>query len=239
MNAGSAGEQPAPVVVRAQLEPGVECLGEWIGVPDSLGAVILVHDLGSDLDSMRHVSRALVSAGVGVLSLDLPGHGISAGDYWTHGSAAVEAATEYVADRGGGEVAVVAHGHSCAIAAGAAVAPVAAVLVDPRGGPDAPARQESWNTVSTVFIQDPLDELTIAEVDRTMAQMHAWTVRVDLHPNREGVGEAEPPPRLAMPQVTGMTAKFLLEQFAYAAARSGRWSAPGAGGGGNGGQPGQ
>jgi hypothetical protein len=239
MTAGRAGEQPAPVVVRAELEPGVECLGEWIAAPGSLGSAILLHDLGSDLDSMRHVSRALVSAGVGVLSLDLPGHGISAGDYWTHGSAAVEAAAEYVAGRGGGEVAVVAHGHSCAIATGAAVAPVAAVLVDPRSGQDAPARQESWNTVSTVFIQDPLDEVMTAEVDRTMAQMHAWTVRVDLHPDRETAGDAEALPRLAMPQVTGMTAKFLLEQFAYAAARSGRWSPPGAGGGGDVGQPGQ
>jgi hypothetical protein len=234
-----AGEQPAPVVVRAELEPGVECLGEWVGAPGSLGAVILLHDLGSDLDSMRHVGRVLVSAGLGVLNLDLPGHGISAGDYWTHGAAAVEAAAEYASGRGGGEVAVVAHGHSCALSAGAAIAPVAAVLVDPRAGHDAPARQESWNTVSTIFIQDPLDAVVTAEVEHTMAQMHAWTVRVDLHPNREAVGSSEPLPRLAMPQISGMTAKFLLEQLAYAAARSGRWSPPGAGGDVDAGQSGQ
>jgi pimeloyl-ACP methyl ester carboxylesterase len=239
MNAGPAGDRSAPVVVRSELEPGVECLGEWVGVPGSLGAAILLHDFGSDLDSMRHVARALVSAGVGVLSLDLPGHGISAGEYWTHGAGAVEAAAEYASSSGSGEVAVVAHGHSCALATGAAVAPVASVLIDPRAGEDAPARQESWTTVPTIFIQDPRDEVTTGEVERTMAQMHAWTVRVDLHPSREAVGDSEPLPRLAMPQITVMTAKFLLEQFAYAAARSGRWSPRGAEGGGDAGQSGQ
>lgn len=231
------GGQIAPVVVRAELVPGVECLGEWTGLHDSFGAVVLLHDFGSDLDSMRHLRQVLLSAGLGVLRLDLPGHGVSAGEYWMHGRAAVEAAVQYASECAAGRVAVVAHGHSAVLAAGAAVAPVAAVLIDPRSGDDAPVRQESWDRVPTIFIQDPLDEATNAEVDRTMAQMHAWTVRVDLHPNRDVVGHEEPVPRLAMPQVTAMTAKFLLEQLAYAAARSARWSR--AKGGGDAGQLGQ
>ncbi|HET8664914.1 MAG TPA: alpha/beta fold hydrolase [Nocardioides sp.] len=237
MTTNPTGGQLAPTIVRAELVPGVECLGEWTGVPDALGAVVLLHDLGSDLDSVRHLRQVLVSAGLEVLRLDLPGHGLSAGEYWTHGTAAVEAAVQYASERGAGDVAVVAHGHSCSLATGAVVAPVAAVLIDPRSGDAAPLRQESWNRVSTIFIQDPLDEVTNAEVDRTMAQMHAWTVRVDLHPNREVVGHDGPLARLAMPQVTGMTAKFLLEQLAYAAARSRRWSP--IAGGRDAGQPGR
>lgn len=237
MTSTPAGGQATPVVVRAELVPGVESLGEWIAAPDSHGAVILLHDLGSDLDSMRFVSQALVAVGVGVMRLDLPGHGLSAGEYWRHGPAAIEAAFQYALERGAGHVAVVAHGHSCALAAGAAVVPVAAVLIDPRPSDDAPARQEPWDRVSTTFIQDPLDEVTSAEVDRVMGQMHAWTVRVDLHPNREDVGGENWVPRLAMPQVTGMTAKFLVEQLAYAAARSARWSSR-SGGGADADQPG-
>jgi hypothetical protein len=236
MTAVPAGDGSARTVVRAELASGVECLGEWTEATGSLGAAVLLHDLGSDLDSMRHLARTLVSAGIGVLNLDLPGHGISAGGYWADGSAAVEAAVEFVADRGEGGVAVVAHGHSCALAAGAAVAPVAAVLIDPRTDDDAPTRQASWNTVSTVFIRDPGDEAMTAEVDQTMAQTHAWTVRVDLHPSRAAVGEPDGTARLAMTQITAMTAKFLLEQITYAAARSGRWSSEAAGGNGDVGQ---
>jgi hypothetical protein len=233
MTAVPPGDSSARTIVRAELASGVECLGEWTEVPASLGAAVLLHDIGSDLDSMRHLAGALVSAGIGVLNLDLPGHGISAGAYWADGSAAVEAAVEFAAGRGEGGVAVVAHGQSCALAAGAAVAPVAAVLIDPRGGDDAPSRQGSWNQVSTIFIRDPSDQAMTAEVDRTMAQMHAWTVRVDLHPSGAAVDEPGGTPRLAMPQITAMTAKFLLEQITYAAARSGRWSPEAAGGNGD------
>jgi Alpha/beta hydrolase family len=219
MTANPSGPDSARTVVRAELESGAEVLGEWSGGSGPLGAVILLHDLDLDLDSMRSLARSLASAGLAVLNVDLPGHGISAGSYWDDGVAAVEAAAAFCAERRSGRIAFVAHGHTCGLLAGADVRPIARVLVDPLPDDRAPTRLDCWTSVPTVVIQDPLDPVASAEVDRIIGEAHAWNLRVHLHPSRDEADGRSGSDRPATPQVVGMASKFLLEQLTYATAR--------------------
>jgi hypothetical protein len=183
--------------------------------------VVLLHGLDRDLDDLRPIGDALVARGIGVLNLDLPGHGISSGAYWSDGTAAIGAATAFAEERGYGAIGFVADGLTCSILAGASVAATAAVLVDPLSCSESPPREDGWTAVPKVLIQDPRDEDVTAEVDEIVSKTRAWTLRVHLHRD-------EHRPRLDAPQIVATTAKFMLEQFAYAAARGGRSSAPAA-----------
>jgi hypothetical protein len=212
-------ERPARTVVRAELPSGAACLGEWTETADALGVVVLLHDYDRDLDDLRAVAHALAGAGLAVLNVDLPGHGISAGAYWTDGTAAVGAAAAFAQERGYGAVGLVAAGLSCSVLAGASVGATAAVLVDPLSCAESPPRDDVWTTVPSVLIQDPRDDAVTAEIDEIVAQTRAWTLRVHLHRDEQR-------PRLDAPQIVAATAKFMLEQFTYAAARQGRWSTP-------------
>ncbi len=68
----------APIPVAVSLEGGTVVRGhEWShdGPP-----VVFLHDLGADLDAWGSVPETVAAAGFRVISLDLPGHGLSDGE---------------------------------------------------------------------------------------------------------------------------------------------------------------
>ena len=81
---------PAPRAVAVAHTAGLAHGVAWQW-PDSDLAVLMLHDLGGDLDDLRWIAEPLAAAGADVLSLDLPGHGLSDGDTGSDADGAVAA----------------------------------------------------------------------------------------------------------------------------------------------------
>jgi len=98
--------------------------------------VVLVHDLGEDIDAWRPLPAALAARGLSVLAFDLRGHGGSDGEPDPARTAAdLAAALSLARGRGAGRVYLGAAGESAraAIEAGAAEGCDALVLLAPVG----------------------------------------------------------------------------------------------------------
>lgn len=126
-----------PALVRSPIEipveagltlRGVEVDGSAAGRP----AILLVHDLGADLDEFGPLPEALAALGYRVLAVDLPGHGLSDGDD-VEPLACVAAVRAVVAQLGGTRLGIVATGRLATVAAalGERDQVVAQVLVNP------------------------------------------------------------------------------------------------------------
>ncbi|MDQ2683106.1 MAG: hypothetical protein M3Y37_06225, partial [Chloroflexota bacterium] len=71
----------------------------WPGGPDT---VVLIHDVGGDLDDWRGLPASLAGQGYHVLAIDLPGHGLS-DDPWEQGLARETIAEVVAGARSGGQ----------------------------------------------------------------------------------------------------------------------------------------
>src|SRR5439155_21095489 len=107
--------------------------------------VLLVHEVGGDLDAWRPLAAWLGRRGFNVLAFDLPGHGAS-DDPWEPGLgvAAIDAAIDHARSLGAGQLHIAAAGSMCSAALAAAgadaVAVASPVLLSPRLEPSISAR---------------------------------------------------------------------------------------------------
>ena len=102
---------PTPVPARQPGIPGLQevafagaggaALAAWYVAPRNRAAVILVHGTNAERSSLLPEARILAQAGFGVLALDLPGQGASAGETrWGEGEElAVSAAVTWLGGR--------------------------------------------------------------------------------------------------------------------------------------------
>lgn len=212
MSAGLAPAPGPPSVVELDLGDSRECFAEyhWAG-PDA-AAVVLLHDEGDDLDSMRDIAVALVQQGFSVLNLDLPGHGLSSADYEDDAPLAIAAAALFAdphADRG---VAFIGVGATSAHLVNSPVRHcIGVVLVDPRGIPRELPVGSVWRTTPSLFIVDPSDADADAATEALAAHVRAWNVRCFVH-REAGSSRAL--------HVRALSTKFLLEQRAYRHSRT-------------------
>jgi pimeloyl-ACP methyl ester carboxylesterase len=223
--AGTTASTPAPRAVAVAHGAGLAHGVAWQW-PDSDLAVLMLHDLGGDLDDLRWVAEPLAAAGTDVLSLDLPGHGLSDGEGDSakrDTAAAIGAAWELLAADPGRAACVLAEGRTAEIVLGLDLPepPVAAVLLAPRRGR---ATAEGTGVTAVTAVTDGpwtcVPKLIIAPTDAGYADdivgaTRAWCLRADLDPaDRDAFAV----------QVTSLTLKFLLEQavFELASRNAGR-----------------
>jgi pimeloyl-ACP methyl ester carboxylesterase len=185
-------------------------------------SLLMLHEPGADLDNLRWLADRLVAAGVSVLSIDLPGHGLSDGDRFVpaHGQAAVRAALGDLVCREESAVAVLAQGQTAGLLlqTEVAVAPVAAVLLDPRpfGGDE--RMVASWHQVPKLALV-PSGSAYAQFAAGVLERTNAWGLQADLH----GLGAERTD--IAEIQVASITLKFTLELAAFELASRRRRSA--------------
>ncbi len=182
----------------------------WAWPQSDLG-LLLLHDLGGDLDAVRWLAEPIAAAGISVLAIDLPGHGLSDGD--RRGAAAgISAAYQTLRQEVSGAAAVVVLGQTAGLLLGQELSPVpsAVVLIGPAFA--APARQRlapGWRLVpKLVVVPEPgaaMDRCAQQVLDAT----NAWCLRADL------IGQADGSDDDYARQVTSLTVKFTLEQAAF------------------------
>ncbi len=207
----TATDHPAPVAVEIAHAHGVAQAVSWPWPASDL-ALLVLHDFGSDLDSMRWLCDRFAHAGVHVLSLDLPGHGLSGGELGQDGPAVVAAGFRFLQESAQGAVGVVARGRSAhlLLATNLKVPPVAAAFLDPRRDARGPEHSSSrWLHVPKLVVLSAGAESPYAQ--KIIEDTTAWCLRADL----VGLTEKGPDRDGFEVQVSTMMLKFLLEQAAF------------------------
>jgi pimeloyl-ACP methyl ester carboxylesterase len=185
-------------------------------------SLLMLHQPGADLDNLRWLADRLVAAGVSVLSIDLPGHGLSDGDRLVaaHGRSAVRAALDELVRRDESAAAVLAQGQTAGLLlqTDVAVAPVAAVLLDPRPFGRDQRMRASWRQVPKLALV-PSGSAHTQFAARVLERTNAWGLQADLH----GLGAERTD--IAEIQAANITLKFTLELAAFELASRRRRSA--------------
>jgi pimeloyl-ACP methyl ester carboxylesterase len=221
----TATERPAPVAVEIGHAHGVTQAVCWPW-PTSDLALLVLHDLGADLDKVRWLCERFAGAGVHVLSIDLPGHGLSEGDLKREGPEVVQAAYRSLCESVQGAVAVVANGASAHLLLSTDLPdpPVAAAFLDPRRDGSMRGHTVSrWLHVPKLVVLSAGagSEYGQKIIDDTTA----WCLRADL----VGLGEDSEDREGFEIHVSTLMLKFLLEQAAFELS-SRRMAASGTGG---------
>jgi pimeloyl-ACP methyl ester carboxylesterase len=187
--------------------------------PTSDLALLVLHDLDADLDSVRWLCERAASAGVHVMAVDLPGHGLSGGDVNAEGPEAVAASVRFLGDGLSGAVAVIARGRSAelllttdVVTNGPVHPPVAVALLDParrEGGPGPGPSAMCWEHVPKLVILSKGAHDDYAK--EIIAETTAWCLRADL----VGLGEDSSDREGFEIHVVSLALKFLLEQAAF------------------------
>lgn len=214
---GAAAQPPAPAAVEF---PGPEAPVQGIAWawPGADLAVLMLHDIGADLDSLRWLAEPVAAAGVSVLCMDLPGHGLSEG---RPESAAAAIADVYhgLCQAVPGVTGIVAEGHAASLLLGNPLdpPPVAVTLI----APQPPAAQQppgaavpiapDWRLVPKLVVAPHGQDRSDAYARDILAATNAWSLRADLA--RAGDGD-EPDPVFEQ-QVASLTIKFMLEPAAF------------------------
>jgi len=210
----SAGLAPAPgpaSVVELDLGSSRSCFAEYHWAGTDAVAVVLLHDEGADLDSVRDLAIPLAQQGFSVLSLDLPGHGLSSGDFEDDAPLAIAAAALFADPHDTRGVAFIAVGATSAHLVNSPVRNcLGMVLVDPRAVPHNLPVGSVWRSTPSLFIVDPSDTEADAATELLAGQVRAWNVRCFVH--RQAAS--------SRPQhIRALSTKFLLEQSAYRVSR--------------------
>jgi alpha-beta hydrolase superfamily lysophospholipase len=190
---------------------------EWGGSDLSM---LFLHDQGGDVDDLRWLADGMVAAGVSVLGIDLPGHGLSDGEMAAHGDKAVQAAVAELGREAPGVIAVLAQGAAAGLLLRTelptiqAGPPVAAILLDPRPGPkpwlSGQRCAPCWRLVAKLLLV-PAGTGHPSFVSEVVGSTNAWTLQADLH----GFAGRERPTEIAQTQITSIVLKFVLETAAY------------------------
>lgn len=200
-----------------ELSPGVSAFGEVTDADDARGVVLLLHDRDADLDVMRPFTVPLQTLGLTTVLLDLPGHGLSGGDWEHDGARAVRMALDEC--RGlHAAVAVVAAGSGCTLLYGLDPGPVqVAALIGPGLDSGDLAAAEAWRAVPVITLGDPCDSAAEESMELLSRWIRAWSLRLSVH-------YLDPPdggPGCWTAHMTHSTAAFLAEQIAYSARSAG------------------
>jgi pimeloyl-ACP methyl ester carboxylesterase len=207
-------------VAELSLSARVSCLGEYLRAGDDASVVVLLHDRGRDLDDLRPLAGSLNAGGFNVLSLDLPGHGLSSGDYEQNSREAILAASVFAdpeLDRG---VAFIAEGQTCGhLLATEPARPIAMVLLRPQALDLVTLQSSVWRVTPALLIVDPDDPASERAADQIAAQARARTLRFCLHGGPSGDSDeavaGESCSSTWTLQTTSMATRFLLEQWTH------------------------
>lgn len=192
------------------LSPHVSVFGELTEVDNSQGVVVLLHAPGEDLDSMRSFLPPLHRLLLDTVSIDLPGHGLSSGDWDDLAAHAIEVVLS-TCSRAGAGVGVVASGRSASELLRVNPAGVAAVaLVHPILAASDLEGDSPWRSIPTVLMGDPDQIESAAAMEAIGSWIRAWSMRVYVHHERD-----EDPLRAWPAQFVHTGAAFIAEQLAY------------------------
>ena len=214
-------QAPEPIAVEIPYAHGLSEGVSWPW-PSADLALLILHDLDADLDTVRWLCERAASAGTHVVAIDLPGHGLSSGEPSTDGPEALAATYKWLCDSVAGAVGLIAHRRSAQLLLSTDTGrpPVATVLLDPE-------RQEGtheqtatcWRHVPKLVILSKGSSDEYAK--EIIADTTAWCLRADL----VGLGEHSSDRVGFEIHVVSLALKFLLEQAAFELA-SRRTSAP-------------
>jgi hypothetical protein len=211
----SVADDPRVAVVELRISPELVCLAEYLHAGTSAASVVVFHHRGGDLDDLHPIAWGLHAAGFNVINLDLPGHGLSGGDYDEDAARAIVAAGLFAdpnLDRG---VAFVAEGETAAVLlTTAARAPIAMVLLRPRSAPDGWSDSGVWPHTPALLLVDPADTESDAVAAALVASSRAWNLRASI-PRATDDESAD----MWAVQTTSLTTRFVLEQRTYWASR--------------------
>jgi alpha-beta hydrolase superfamily lysophospholipase len=190
---------------------------DWAG-PDL--SMLFLHAQGGDLDDLRWLADGVVAAGISVLGIDLPGHGLSDGEISADGANAIRAATAELGREATGVIAVLAQGEGAGLLlrtdlpASPSGPPVAAILLDPAPGPrpwlTGQRCAPCWRLVPKLLLV-PAGTGHASFVSEVVRSTNAWTLQADLH----GFAGQQRPTEIAGIQITSIVLKFVLETAAY------------------------
>ncbi|MBI1377328.1 MAG: hypothetical protein GC157_07595 [Frankiales bacterium] len=201
-----------PRSLELTLGPDVSVFGEVTEQPDARGCVLLLHDRGSDLDLVRPFAASLARLELTTVLLDLPGHGLSEGDWDADGARAVGAALDECR-RLHPHIATVAVGSACELLYAVPPASVlATALVAPTLDDADLAGAEPWRVIPAIALADPCDEVPAQSMERLGRWIRAWSLRLHVH-------YLDPPDGARDRWTAHMThsvAAFVAEQIAYA-----------------------
>ncbi len=180
--------------------------------PSSDLALLVLHDIGADLDSVRWLCERAASAGTHMLAIDLPGHGLSGGDLGPDRAEVVTAAYKWLSDSVAGAVGLLAHGRSAELLLGTDLGrpPVAAAFLDPQRQEGAPSPSAPcWRHVpKLVVLSKGMPDGYAKEI---IEGTTAWCLRADL----VGLGERSRDREGFEIHVVSLVLKFQLEQAAF------------------------
>ncbi len=146
--------------------------------------VVLLHDEGSDLDSLRWLRGALTAQGVCVDEWDLPGHGLSEGAYDADCHEAIISASRVADPTRDAGVSYVAVGGTCSRLLGTDLPePVSVTLVRPDGPPPDGYRDSAWSRTPTLCLVDPSDPASDGAAQDLSRRIRAWYLRAFVHPD--------------------------------------------------------
>jgi pimeloyl-ACP methyl ester carboxylesterase len=208
----TAAQLPAPAAVELG-ESGSAVRGiSWAWQSADL-SLLLVHAPGDDLDGLRWLADRVVPTGITVLSIDLPGHGLSDGEVLVaaQGRKAIAGALAELASSSEGVAAVAAQGESAGLLlqTDPAELPVAAILLDPRPFGPGQLIASSWRLVPKLLLM-PAGSEHLPYATEIVENTNAWTLQADLH----GFS-AEDRTEIAETHLASLTLKFTLEVAAY------------------------
>lgn len=209
---------PAPSIVELTLAPDRVCLAECLWAGPDAAAIVLLHDEAADLDSMRPLAFALAELGFSIVNLDLPGHGLSSGNYTEDAPLAIAAAAAFADPEHARGVGFVAVGSSAAhLVHAPLVDSLGMVVIDPRDLPTELDSENIWRRLPSLYILDPQDAAADAATEAFSRQVRAWNVRAFVH--REPAASAAPVDapvadarHMRYLHIRALSTKFLLEQ---------------------------
>lgn len=201
----------SPQPLEFALGSGGSVFGElWL--PESpRGSVLLLHERGSDLDSLRAFAEPLRVLDLASVLIDMPGDGLSDGTWETDGPVALRLGLAECS-RHSTSVGAIAIGSAGNLLFGMHPAPVVvAALVSPRLSPDELSAAELWRGVPQIWIGDPCDTVIDQSMENLSKWIHAWSLRMFVHYLD---GDA-PQAGAWTPNMTQSAAAFIAEQIAY------------------------
>ncbi|MEI8057788.1 MAG: hypothetical protein WCI29_10305 [Actinomycetes bacterium] len=197
--------------VEFEVEPDISIFGEYTEITDSRAVVLLLHDRGADLDSVRAFTHAFHRLLIDTCLVDLPEHGLSGGSWDEHAMTAVSMALDLCSQRAS-SVGVLAVGAAATVLFELPAPAVHALaLIEPALTVPQLDLAESWRSIPQIAMGDPTNEAVQESMENLRLWVRAWSMRVYVHYEADASA--------ATPQWTEhmkhSSAAFIAEQLAY------------------------